>query len=77
MNSDPLLSRSLNFSRSLRFLRSVVNFSKLGKFGVLQLLLRDWLWISHWMVRKIVLCRVCFAYSLLLLVVIVFPLLSC
>ena len=37
-------------------------FSKMCEFGVLRSLLGDWLWIGHWVVRKIVLCKVCFTY---------------
>ena len=45
------------------------------EFQVLQSLPEDLLQIGHWVVGKIVLCIACFAYSLLLLVL-VFPLLS-
>jgi len=71
---NPLLSGSSNVFGK---------FSKIRKFGILQPLLRDWLQISRWVVRKDVLHTVCFAYLLLslllsllvLLAVLVFPLL--
>ena len=40
------------FSGSLVFLGSFVKFAKIHEFGVLWLLLGDWLQIGHWGVRK-------------------------
>ena len=77
MGLNPLLSRSLDFSRSFVFF----GILEIYNFGVLRSLLWAWLWISHRVLRKIGLYIVCFPYPLLslllslLLVVLVFPLL--
>jgi len=81
MSSNPLRSGSANIFGSSGFLRQ---FRKIRYFPVPRWLLGDWLPIGHQVVRKTVLCIVCFAYSLLplilslvvLVVVLVFPLLS-
>jgi len=76
MSSNPLLVRNYNSSGSLGF------WGNFAKFTIeLQSLLRDWLQISHQVMRKIVLHIVSFAYSLLslllsLVVVLLFSLLS-
>jgi len=63
LSSNPLLSESSNFSRSLAFFG---NFMKLAKpQGGPYSLVGDWLRISCQVVRKVVLYIVCFAYSLL------------
>jgi len=59
-----LVSISLNPPLSWK-VELFCEFSEIRNFQVPQLLLGDWLRIGHQVVRKIVLYIVCFAYSLL------------
>jgi len=70
VSSNPLFHEFELFWEFI-FLGRFAEFSNTRKLGVPQLLIGDWLLISHLVVRKIVLCIVCFAYELLTLLLLV------
>jgi len=53
MDLNPFLSRSLNFSMSSIFFREFSEIHKILVFWVPWLLLGNWLWIGHQVVRKL------------------------